>query len=96
MNGNVIECEGIRYKFQEANTKCMSEIRGEDRVDASFAQNKCAAKYGSYFQITALVNQVYQHCTTRTSGACKNAISNSRYHSNDDLTEIAMFLAKHT
>ncbi len=96
LNGNVIECEGIRYKFQEANTKCMSEIRGEDRVKDSFAQNQCAAKYGSYFQITALVNQIYQHCTSRESEPCKNAIKNSRYHSNDDLTDIAMFLAKHT
>ncbi|MGH1485990.1 MAG: hypothetical protein ACRBCI_07180 [Cellvibrionaceae bacterium] len=96
LNGNVIECEGIRYKFQEANTKCMSEIRGEDRAKDSFAKNQCAAKYGGYFQITALVNKIYQHCRSRDSDPCKNAIKNSRYHSNDDLTDIAIFLAKNT
>jgi len=95
LNGNVIECQGLKYKKDEAHLRCVNDIRESDPVKKSFAHNNCAAMTGTAFQIMALAKQVGSHCNNFTSPACVKARQDASYLDSDQLSKLASYLSKY-
>lgn len=95
LNGNVIECQGLAYKNEEAHLRCINDIRDSDAVKRSFANNKCASMKGFAFQIMALAKIIRSNCNSFDSSKCVKARQDAKYHNNKDLSSLASYLEKY-
>jgi len=95
LDGNVIECEGLKYKNEEAHLRCVNDIREFDAVKKSLAHNKCAYMKGTALQIMALAKHISSDCTNFNSPSCVEARQDAKYHIDERLRSLALYLDKY-